>query len=265
MQRRYAGFAIFGLVLFGNDVSARPKVYSLTELVEQAPLIVTGRVTERMEGLARVVVEHVVKGGHLPPAMHFQDSKGNLEAPGLRLGLGDQVMLFLNTPDELFTSDHLSKLDIMGSDRIVEMIEAYLSAAGTKQMAAKHATIVFLEAVDDYQVLSTLERRFLLQVIGRRIVDVSKATIDHVIESGMTDGTPEVRWEGFAAASRLDLVLEKKLEFVRGLRDAEWRVRAVSFASLHEKTGNTFGYDPNLRTEQQVKALEDWQSWATRE
>ncbi len=265
MRGTYTTFGILAITLLVNDASARSQKYTLVDLVEQAPLIVAGRVSSKTEDVANVVVEEVVKGDGALPEIQLRDIARRIPVtPGLRLVPGEKVMLFLNTRGEFFTSDHQSKLDLSGSDRLAELVQLYLSTGRNNHKGEADATTELLELLEDYHDLSALERRFMLQVVGRNTLKFPRATIDQLLGMGMTDSGADVRWEAFAAARRLGLVLERKNEFLRGLQDADRRVRAVSFGALREKAGKTFGYDPSLSSERQPKALADWHSWATR-
>ena len=265
MRGNYTRFAILGVALLANDASARPQKYTLVDLVEQAPLIVAGRVSSKADDVATVVVEEVVKGHDTLPEIQLREiSKRVPVTPGLRLVPGEKVMLFLKTTSEFFTSDHQSKLDMSGSNRLIGLVQSYLTAVRKNAKRVTDAPTGILELFNDYHDLSALERRFLLQILGRRTLKIPRGTIDQVLAWGMTDDASDVRWEAFVAARRLGLVLEKLSEFIAGLQDADRRVRAVSFDALREQSGQTFSYEPNLPPEQQPDALADWQSWAMR-
>ncbi len=263
MPTRLTGFAILGFAFLGNNAVARPKLYTLIELVGQAPLIVTGRVNSKTADVANVAVATVVKGNAIPPEIQLRDISRRLpRTPGLRLVPGEQVMLFLKTRGEFFTADHQSKLDVSGSNRLAELVRLYLSTSGNDEQGAADATAGIHESIRSYDELSVLARRFLLQVAGRNTLKLPPATIDRFLGRGMKDDTAKVRWEAFAMASRLDLVLEQKSAFLLGIQDDDRRVRAVSFAALRQKAGETFGFDPNLPAKQQPNALAQWRSWA---
>lgn len=253
------------IVVTGAETWARPREYTLLDLVEQAPLIVEGRVSSKTADAGSVTIHTIVKGHTELAEIQLTDIPEQIpDTPGLRLSPGEDVLLFLATPAKFFTSDHQSKLSLLGSNRLIELVQFYLLGARNDGNSATDATQRFLGATKDYHVLSTLERRFLLQVIARRAVDAPAATVEELVDRAMADTTPDVRWEGFVAARRLALVLERKSEFLSGLRDPDRRVRAIAFDALREKANATFGYDPDLPPERQTKALADWHSWGAR-
>ncbi|MCH7697126.1 MAG: hypothetical protein IIB73_12750, partial [Proteobacteria bacterium] len=150
MRRRYTGFAILSIALLANAASARPKLYTLVDLVEQAPLIVTGRVSSKTEDVANVVVEEVVKGDGTLAEIQLRDIARRIPVtPGLRLVPGEKVMLFLNTRGEFFTSDHQSKLDLSGSNRLGELVQLYLSTGPNNPKGEADVTSELLELLEE--------------------------------------------------------------------------------------------------------------------
>lgn len=264
MTRINTRLLALAIVFFAGAAYGRPRQYTPLDLVHAAPLIIEGQVRTRLNQGAIIEVRAVIKGTTGITDLRLNDIPRAIpDTPGLRFLPGEHLLLFLKSLERLYTDDHQSKLDLTGSTRMVEVVQLYLSAARNNEKGPNGATAGLLEVLEEYDDLSALERRFLLQVIARETVKVPRVMIDRLLEWGMTDTTANVRWEAFVAARRLGLVLEKKNEFLGGLRDGDRRVRAVSFDALREKAGETFGYDPNLSSEQQPKALADWHAWAT--
>lgn len=255
-----------GIVFLTGAAYGRPRQYTPLDLVHAAPLIIEGEVRTRLNQGAIIEVRAVIKGSSGLTDLRLNDVPRAIpDTPGLRFLPGEHLLLFLKSVERLYTDDHQSALDLTGSTRMAELVRLYLSAVQNDGKHATDVTMELVEALEDYHDLSTLERRFLLQVIGRSAVKVPRATIDQLLEWGMTDTTANVRWEAFAEARRLGLVLEKKSQFLRALQDADRRVRSVSFSALREKVGKTFGYDPALSPEQQADAVESWRSWVARD
>lgn len=274
------------LVLFciGNAFAFKYRVYSLAELIEMAPTIVTGTILLE-DGKPILVVEKTLKGNGFTRIQISYKVVRSRDLPKFREG--EKVLLFLTIPERGVSkligygdqakwprgkgNDSYPEVAVNASLEEIEVIVTkILESASTKNIDDYFELLKQnLSSKDELLQLITLEFVQLEDSFGENFQKISKANILRnfgvYLAPFASHSDPDIRFETMRILRYAPLSFSIPL-LTNVLMDSEFSVRNMAYITLntvvYDVRGNiAFEYNPRATEEQRRIDQEKYVKW----